>query len=197
MKHNQLVSISKGNRKLGGVMNISTSPRNVVLRASLARAKDATHSRPIGFIPAPARHGAGTSASPSVILIPISCRLRHALPRHKPRLFRWHVAGDILSTDYLRGMCRVAACESTNAFSRVHQGLRYRQPLRRPRGGARQPGDRILGLAGDDGSTIPTATAWPGCRTERKPAYPRMPFGVLGTVRPVACAMSCQGWAAM
>jgi hypothetical protein len=26
----------------------------------------------------------------------------------KPRLFRWHVAGDILGENYLRGMCRIA-----------------------------------------------------------------------------------------
>jgi len=31
------------------------------------------------------------------------------IAKTKPRLFRWHVAGDILSRDYLGGMCRIAA----------------------------------------------------------------------------------------
>ena len=43
MKHKQLVSISKGNRKLGSVMNISTIPEDVVFEVSLARSEDATH----------------------------------------------------------------------------------------------------------------------------------------------------------
>jgi hypothetical protein len=34
----------------------------------------------------------------------------------KPRLFRWHVAGDILSTDYLGGMCKIAAVNPTTHF---------------------------------------------------------------------------------
>jgi hypothetical protein len=34
----------------------------------------------------------------------------------KPRLFRWHVAGDILSTDYLGGMCRIATAHPSTHF---------------------------------------------------------------------------------
>jgi hypothetical protein len=34
----------------------------------------------------------------------------------KPRLFRWHVAGDILSSEYLRGMCRIAAANPSTHF---------------------------------------------------------------------------------
>jgi hypothetical protein len=34
----------------------------------------------------------------------------------QPRLFRWHVAGDILSSDYLRGMCRIAAANPGTHF---------------------------------------------------------------------------------
>jgi hypothetical protein len=34
----------------------------------------------------------------------------------KPPLFRWHVAGDILSNDYLRGMCQIAAANPGTHF---------------------------------------------------------------------------------
>jgi len=34
----------------------------------------------------------------------------------KPRLFRWHVAGDIVNTNYLRGMCRIAAANPHTHF---------------------------------------------------------------------------------
>jgi hypothetical protein len=34
----------------------------------------------------------------------------------KPRLFRWHVAGDILNGDYLGGMCRIAAANPGTHF---------------------------------------------------------------------------------
>jgi hypothetical protein len=41
---------------------------------------------------------------PDLYFMQIAARVALA----KPRLFRWHVAGDILSDDYLRGMCRIA-----------------------------------------------------------------------------------------
>jgi hypothetical protein len=42
----------------------------------------------------------------------------------KPHLFRWHVAGDILSTDYLHGMCRIA--DANPPFERSLCGRRFR-----------------------------------------------------------------------
>ncbi len=38
------------------------------------------------------------------------------IAEYKPRLFRWHVAGDILSTDYLRGMRRIADANPQTHF---------------------------------------------------------------------------------
>ena len=40
----------------------------------------------------------------------------HGLAEAKPRLFRWHVAGDILSTAHLGGMCRIAAANPGTHF---------------------------------------------------------------------------------
>jgi hypothetical protein len=34
----------------------------------------------------------------------------------KPRLFRWHVAGDILNSEYLHGMCRIAGANPRTHF---------------------------------------------------------------------------------
>jgi hypothetical protein len=39
-----------------------------------------------------------------------------AVAEAKPRLFRWHVAGDILSTDYLGSMCRIASANPHTHF---------------------------------------------------------------------------------
>jgi hypothetical protein len=36
--------------------------------------------------------------------------------KSKPHLFRWHVAGDILSEEYLRGMCWIAAINPITHF---------------------------------------------------------------------------------
>jgi hypothetical protein len=36
-------------------------------------------------------------------------QIAERVAKAKPRLFRWHVAGDILSENYLRGRCRIAA----------------------------------------------------------------------------------------
>ncbi len=35
-------------------------------------------------------------------------QIAERVAKAKPRLFRWHVAGDILSENYLGGMCRIA-----------------------------------------------------------------------------------------
>jgi hypothetical protein len=43
--------------------------------------------------------------------------------KNKPHFFRWHVAGDILSADYLRGMCKIAEDNPSTlflAFTKAH-----------------------------------------------------------------------------
>ena len=196
MKRNQLVTISKGNRKLGGVMNISTSPRTCCPRGRPLREQRMLRIQGLSAL---SRHPQGMEQEralakrhPDSYFMQIAAQVAE----HKPRLFRWHVAGDILSTDYLRGMCRIAAANPhthflafTKAFDIVN---RYEDREAVP------------------GNLVIVFSAWPGMRfvnphrhrvawmqdgTETR--VPEDAIGVRGTVRPVACAMSYRGWAAM
>ena len=114
----------------------------------------------------------------------------------KPRLFRWHVAGDIFSIDYLGGMCR-SLSQSTHALSGLYQELRGRQPIRSPRDSAIQPGDHLLGLAGNEVLQSPRShrVAWMQDGTETR--VPEDAIECPGNCRVVACATSSTGWAAM
>jgi hypothetical protein len=115
MKH-KLVSISKGNRKLGGVMNISTSPRTgcpegVPCAHEGCYAFKAYRLYP-GTRKAWSRNERVARRHPDSYFMQIAARVAAA----KPRLFRWHVAGDILNENYLRGMCRIAAENPSTHF---------------------------------------------------------------------------------
>ncbi|MGA9061850.1 MAG: hypothetical protein WB341_09320 [Terracidiphilus sp.] len=116
MKHTQLVSISKGNRKLGGVMNISTTPgrccpRGVPCASDGCYAFKALRLYP-GTRAAWRRNEQLAKHHPDSYFKQIAAQVAEA----KPRLFRWHVAGDILSCDYLHGMCRIAAANPSTHF---------------------------------------------------------------------------------
>ena len=107
MKRNEHVSISNGNRKLGGVMNISMSPRTCC-PAGVPCGKKCYALKAIRLYPhtreAWSRNGRIAKHHPDSYFMQIAARVA----KDKPLLFRWHVAGDILSTDYLRCMCRIA-----------------------------------------------------------------------------------------
>jgi hypothetical protein len=105
---NQIVAISKGNRKLGGVMNISTLPRTCC-PDGVPCSKKCYALKAVRLYP-PTREAWSRNARiakrhPDSYFTQIAARVA----KDKPRLFRWHVAGDILNTDYLLGMCRIAA----------------------------------------------------------------------------------------
>ena len=110
MKHKQLlVSISRGNIKLGNVPNISmvpgsSCPRGVpCLGQGCYALKSIRRFRDVGA--AWRRNEELAKHHPDSYFMQIAAHVAEA----KPRLFRWHVAGDILGADYLRGMCRIAA----------------------------------------------------------------------------------------
>ena len=108
MKGRELVSISKGNRKLGGVMNISTSPRKCCPEGVPCASKGCYAFKAYRLYPgtrkAWSRNERVARRHPDSYFMQIAARVA----KDRPRLFRWHVAGDILCTDYLRGMCRIA-----------------------------------------------------------------------------------------
>ena len=105
---NQIVAISKGNRKLGDLMNISISPRTCCPE-DVPCASDGCYAlRAYRLYPdtrkAWSRNGRIAKRHPDSYFRQIAARVA----KIKPRLFRWHVAGDILNADYLQGMCRIA-----------------------------------------------------------------------------------------
>jgi len=116
MKHKQLVSISKGNRKLGSVMNISTTPGKCCLRGVPCLRDGCYALKSLRLYPAARaawrRNEDLAKHHPDSYFMQIAARVAQA----KPRLFRWHVAGDILNTGYLRGMCRIAAANRDTHF---------------------------------------------------------------------------------
>jgi hypothetical protein len=115
MKHKQLVSISQGNRKLGCVMNISMTPGRScpqgVPCSSQCYALKALRLYP-ATRKAWRRNELIARHEPESYFSQIAAQVAQA----KPRLFRWHVAGDILGSSYLRGMCQIAAANPATHF---------------------------------------------------------------------------------
>jgi hypothetical protein len=116
MKQKQLVSISKGNRKLGSVMNISMTPgkccpQGVPCLGQGCYALKALRMYP-GTRAAWRRNELLAKQHPESYFTQIAAQVAAA----KPRLFRWHVAGDILSSEYVHGMCRIAAANPQTHF---------------------------------------------------------------------------------
>jgi hypothetical protein len=115
MKHKQLVSISQGNRKLGCVMNISTTPGKCCPRG-VPCSSQCYALKPLRLYPATReawrRNENLAKHHPDSYFREIAAQVAAA----KPRLFRWHVAGDILGSEYLRGMCRIAAANPATHF---------------------------------------------------------------------------------
>ena len=104
MQNDKRVTISRGNRKLGAIMNVSTEP---------------VRCCPKGL---PCAKG-GCYALKSLRLYPETrkawaknARIANRVSDRRPRRFRWHVAGDILGVDYLRQMCRIAAQNPRTQF---------------------------------------------------------------------------------
>jgi hypothetical protein len=116
MKHEQKISISKGNRKLGLVMNVSMTPgrscpRGVPCAGQGCYALKALRLYP-GTRAAWRRNELIAKHHPDSYFTQIAAQVAKA----KPRLFRFHVAGDILNIGYLACMCRVAAANPHTHF---------------------------------------------------------------------------------
>ena len=97
----------------------------------------------------------------------------------KPRLFRWHVAGDILSENYLRSMCRIADENPDThflAFTKAFDIVNHYEDLHR------LPGNLAI-----------IFSAWPGM-TFANPHGHRVAWMQDGTeTRVTANAIECSG----
>jgi hypothetical protein len=116
MQQSQRVSISPGNRKLGAIMNVSTTPvlccaegvpcaREGCYALKACRLYSATRK-------AWAKNARIATTNPKSYFSQIG----EVIADHRPRHFRWHVAGDILSVGYLHGMCEIAESNPRTQF---------------------------------------------------------------------------------
>ena len=116
MKHNQFVSISKGNRKLGSIMNVSTTPGKCCVQGIPCASGGCYALKAMRLYPgtraAWGRNEGLAKQDPDSYFTQIAAEVS----KTKPPLFRWHVAGDILSSDYLGAMCRIAAANPGTNF---------------------------------------------------------------------------------
>ena len=109
------IHISPGNTKLGRVPNISTLPvRDCPPLCRKLCAKDCYALKAVRMYPATRK--AWRSNGDAVRSDPVrACdAVRVYCQRKRPRLFRWHVAGDVMSRQHFAEICRVArACPGT------------------------------------------------------------------------------------
>jgi hypothetical protein len=108
MLNTELVTISRGNRKLGAIMNVSLAPIQCCPKGVPCAKEGCYALKAYRMYPATriawSQNGHIARTNPRSYF----SRIARAIAESKPSFFRWHVAGDILSTDYLRGMCRIA-----------------------------------------------------------------------------------------
>lgn len=107
MKNTQRVTISRGNRKLGAVMNISTVPVSCCPEG-VRCVKRCYALKAYRLYPSTRKAWAQNARIAKTNPQSYFSQIAKSVAECKPRLFRWHVAGDILNTEYLRGMCRIA-----------------------------------------------------------------------------------------
>lgn len=116
MKANQRVTISRGNRKLGAIMNVSTEPIKCCPKGIPCAQGSCYALKAYRLYPdtrkARAKNGRIAKTNPTSYFSQIA----QIVTDRKPSHFRWHVAGDILNSDYLHQMCRIAAHNPRTRF---------------------------------------------------------------------------------
>ncbi len=112
----QRVCVSPGNRKLGQIMNVSLTPilccpKRVPCARDGCYALKAYRLYP-GTRKAWTRNARIARTDPKSYFSQIATIIADNRPRH----FRWHVAGDILSVNYLHQMCKIAEHNPQSQF---------------------------------------------------------------------------------
>ena len=116
MQSNQRVTISRGNRKLGAIMNVSIQPVQCCPKG-VPCAQGGCYALKSLRLYSQTRKAWAKNAR-IAITNPRSyfSQIANSIAARRPRYFRWHVAGDILNVDYLRQMCRIAAHHPRTRF---------------------------------------------------------------------------------
>ena len=108
MQQAQRVSISRGNRKLGGIMNVSLVPIECCPPGVPCANEGCYALKAYRLYPATRRAWNRNARIARTNPRSYFQQIEEAIAKSKPRYFRWHVAGDILNTNYLHQMCRIA-----------------------------------------------------------------------------------------
>jgi len=116
MQHTQRVTISRGNRKLGAIMNVSLTPIECCPPGVPCANEGCYALKPYRLYPGTRRAWKTNARIARKDPKTYFSQIARAIARSRPRYFRWHVAGDILNIDYLEQMCRIAADNPRTRF---------------------------------------------------------------------------------
>ena len=116
MQSNKRVTISRGNRKLGAILNVSTEPVQCCPKGIPCADGGCYALKSVRLYPqtrkAWAKNARIAKTNPKSYFLQIA----NSITDRRPRYFRWHVAGDILNVSYLRQMCSIAAHNPRTQF---------------------------------------------------------------------------------
>ena len=116
MQQAQRVSISRGNRKLGGIMNVSLVPIECCPRGVPCANEGCYALKAYRLYPATRRAWSTNARIARTNPRSYFSQIAQAIAKIEPRYFRWHVAGDIPNINYLEQMCRIAADNPRTRF---------------------------------------------------------------------------------
>ncbi len=116
MQSNKHVTISRGNRKLGAIMNVSTDPVQCCPKGIPCAEGGCYALKSLRLYPATRKAWAKNARIAKTNPKGYFLQMARIVADRRPRYFRWHVAGDILNVDYLRQMGRIAAHNPRTQF---------------------------------------------------------------------------------
>jgi hypothetical protein len=108
MQSNERVAISRGNRRLGAIMNVSTEPVQCCPEGVPCADGGCYALKSLRLYPATRKAWAKNAHIAKTNPRSYFSQIANRIADRRPRYFRWHVAGDILNVDYLRQMCWIA-----------------------------------------------------------------------------------------
>lgn len=107
MQHDH-VCISPGNRKLGAIMNISTTPVLCCPKGVPCAREGCYALKAYRLYPATRKAWARNARIATTNSKSYFSQIARIIADQRPWYFRWGVAGDILNIEYLHGMCEIA-----------------------------------------------------------------------------------------
>jgi hypothetical protein len=116
MQSNQRVTISRGNRKLGAIMNVSTVPVQCCPKSIPCAEGSCYALKSLRLYSATRKAWAKNASIAKTNPKSYFSQIADSIAGRRPRYFRWHVAGDILGVGYLHQMCRIAAHNPRTRF---------------------------------------------------------------------------------